>query len=105
MTGFSLSVEEVDSVCGRMRAQVDGVRERVAAWDADVAEASLDGFGGAGGAAVAQLYRQVLTELVPSSVHQYRDSARAMTDQLQSVLRAYRSSDEDAAERLQAGGR
>lgn len=100
MSGFSLSTEEVDAVCARMRAHTDGIHDRLTAVDAGTAEAGPDDFGGEGNAGLARLYAEVITELIPASVHGYRDAAGTMTDRLQDVLRTYRSGDEDMADSL-----
>jgi uncharacterized Ntn-hydrolase superfamily protein len=98
MAGFSLSAEELERVCHRMRVQSDRVGEQLARLRAG--EAAPMDFGGDRHIEIGRCYGEVLAEVVPRVVREFESAAGSITDRLERTLAGYLATDAAAAGRL-----
>jgi hypothetical protein len=78
MAGFSLSPDELAAVCVRMRAQADAVHEQMRQAGGRRQSGTAD-FGGSRYAGLAALYGDVLDEIIPRMVGEFRAATTAMS--------------------------
>ncbi|TCP46831.1 hypothetical protein EV191_113108 [Tamaricihabitans halophyticus] len=100
MTGFALSSEEIVSVCQRMRGPIEAMRDRTAPPTTDAL--GPGDFGGTEQDDLAELYREVVTELIPAKLREFEQSVATMSTDVESALRAYQDMDERIAADISA---
>lgn len=93
MSGFSLSADEVMTVCRRMRAQTDAIPGRAARIGSG--ETGPSDFGNAH-TDLGELYLSVLADAVPRMLHEFQDATTSMSERLEKALGGYADADEDA---------
>ena len=92
MAGFSLSAEELERVCHRMRVHSDQVLDHVSTGDVGPMD-----LGGARYAELARHYAEVLDEAVPRMLREFRSATQAVTRRLEATLAAYLAADDERA--------
>jgi hypothetical protein len=98
MAGFSLSPDEIATVCGRLRTQLDGVGDLLA--DTDGGELTRSDLGGVRHGDLVALYEDVTRQKIPDLLRQFEATGRDLADRFESTLATYRQVDSAAAEAL-----
>jgi hypothetical protein len=98
MAGFSLSTDELERVCHRMRAQSDRVLD--SADQVGTGEVGPMDFGGARHADLARRYGEVLGDVIPRMLREFRTATTDISTRLEQTLAAYLAADEERARTL-----
>ena len=95
MAGFSLSSDELEQVCHRMRAQSDRVLDE--AGRMGTGDVGPMDFGGARYTDLAQRYGEVLEDVVPRMLREFQSATQSISNRLEGTLAAYLAADDEGA--------
>jgi hypothetical protein len=98
MAEFSLSPDELASVCRRMVAQTDGIPAN--AEQVRASEVGTTDFGGTRFTEIARLYAHVIQDVIPGLLTGYASAGRSMSDRLASTLGGYASAEAAATDAM-----
>jgi hypothetical protein len=95
MAGFSLSAEELERVCHRMRAHSDRMLDQAdRLGTGDVGPMDL---GGSRYTDLARHYGEVLEDGVPRMLREFQAATQSISNRLEGTLAAYLANDETRA--------
>jgi hypothetical protein len=101
MAGFSLSADELERVCHRMRVHSDRVLDSLdSAGQVGTGEVGPMDFGGARHADLARRYGEVLDDVIPRMLREFSSATTAISTRLEQTLAAYLAADEERARTL-----
>ena len=95
MAGFSLSSDELERVCHRMRAQSDRVLDEAARMG--TGDVGPMDFGGTRYTDLAQRYGEVLEDVVPRMLREFQSATQSISNRLEGTLAAYLDTDDEGA--------
>lgn len=95
MAGFTLSPDEITSICRSLTDQMRGIPDRIT--EIRSSEVMPSDFGGHRHADLAERYIEATQEVIPKLLRRYAAEGTAMAERLETTLAAYTDTDADEA--------